>query len=368
MMRKKLLPIFFSAMVFAMNPASAQEVTVDGYGIDRDSAIRDASRNAVETVVGTFIDSRTVVSQTVVMLDDIYSKSQGFVRDVKVLEEYPENGAYRVKAKIDVDTNPDAALIDSLTTVMRLNDPRISVIILKEDVDPPQNDALTESILNEKLLDLNFTHVVDADQIIKLYNAELLNSKFNDQRGQTGFNNDHVVDYLVIGKSELDTMNAQIPDGRGGLKNSILQNTRADITLKIYKYETGDIIGTFHVEGSSNENSAKRAEKRALEVAATRAADKLEEKFKKLGANNTQGIQIQVTANDYSKVEQLVRDLQSIAGVESAVIRNFEGGRGLIELDSTQTPRTIVSLLRGISKLTYFVDGITGNTMNLSIS
>ena len=367
-MKKKILSLLLGSMLFAMNPASAQEVTVDGVGIDRASALRDAERNAVEVVVGTFIDSRTIVSQSVVMLDDIYSKSHGFVRNSRVINEYPENGSYRVTATVDVDTNPDAKLIDSLTTVMRLNDPRISVIILKENASPAQNDDLTESVLNEKLLDLNFSHVVDADHIIKLYNADLLNAKFNDVRGQTDFNNDHVVDYLVIGKSELDTMNAQIPDGKGGLKNSIMQNTQANITLKIYKYETGDIIGTFHVEGSSNDNSAKRAEKRAMEIAATRAADKLEEKFKKLGANNTQGIQINFTASDYAKVEQLVRDLQNISGVESATIRKFEGGRGMIELDSTQNPRTIVALLRSNSKQTYFVDGITGNTINLSIS
>ena len=43
--------------------ASAQMVTVEGYGPDRGSALRDAERLAVENVVGTFIDSKTLVSQ-----------------------------------------------------------------------------------------------------------------------------------------------------------------------------------------------------------------------------------------------------------------------------------------------------------------
>ena len=364
---KKIFVLLASAM-FSMSAVSAQEVTVDGVGSDRESAIRDASRNAVESVVGTFIDSRTVVSMAQLQLDEIYSKSQGYVNKVEIIEEIPSSDMYRVRAKIDVDTNPNAALIDKLTAVMRLNDPRIAVIILKDGVKPAENDDISESVLNEKLLDLNFTHVVDADQIIKLYNAEFLNSKFDDVRGVTKFSSDHAVDYLVIGKSEVDTEQIKIPNGKGGMIDSPLKNTRADLNVKIFKYETGEIIGHFHVEGSSNENTQKRAEKRALEVAANNAADKLEEKFKKLGANMMQGIQINVRTDDYNKVEQLVKDLQRIGSVQNPSIRVFDNGRGIVQFESEQTARTIVSSLKSVSSQNFIVEEITGNTISISIS
>ena len=62
---KKILG-FSVGFLMMSNIALAQEVTVDGVGIDKDSAVRDAMRNAVENVVGTFIDSRTLVDKSVV--------------------------------------------------------------------------------------------------------------------------------------------------------------------------------------------------------------------------------------------------------------------------------------------------------------
>ena len=364
-MKKKFLSIMLGSMLFAMSPVSAQEVTVDGFGIDRASALKDAERNAIETVVGTLIDSQTIVSKAEVMLDDIYSKSHGFVRKSKIISEGSEGDSYRVKATIDVDTDPNAELIDKLTMLMRLNDPRIAVIIFKDGTK--ENDEITEEALNEKLLDLDFTHLVDADHVIKMFNADFLNAIYDDQHGLIGIANDHSIDYLVIGKSKLDTMTAQIPDGKGGLKNSVMQNTLANINAKIIKFDTGDLVGTFRVEGNSNGNQKSRSEQRALENAASKAAEKLEEKFKKLGAKNTQGIQIQFTASDYSKVNQLVQDLQSVTGVQSAVIRDFRDGKGIIDVDSSQAPRTLVAMLRRNSTQNFRVDGITGNVINLSI-
>lgn len=45
------------------NVTYAQIADVTGIGEDSDSALRDAKRNAVEQVVGTYINSETLVSQ-----------------------------------------------------------------------------------------------------------------------------------------------------------------------------------------------------------------------------------------------------------------------------------------------------------------
>lgn len=51
------------------NITYAQIADVSGVGEDRDSALRDAKRNAVEQVVGTYINSETLVSQASVVLE-----------------------------------------------------------------------------------------------------------------------------------------------------------------------------------------------------------------------------------------------------------------------------------------------------------
>ena len=74
------------AAVFCLQTAAAaQSVVVDGYGTDERSALKDASRTAVEEVAGTFIDSRTLVENAAVKLDQIYAKSQGFITGTQIL-------------------------------------------------------------------------------------------------------------------------------------------------------------------------------------------------------------------------------------------------------------------------------------------
>ena len=51
------------------NITYAQIADVTGIGEDSDSALRDAIRNAVEQVVGTYINSETLVSQASVVLE-----------------------------------------------------------------------------------------------------------------------------------------------------------------------------------------------------------------------------------------------------------------------------------------------------------
>lgn len=51
------------------NITYAQITDVTGIGEDSDSALRDAKRNAVEQVVGTYINSETLVSQASVVLE-----------------------------------------------------------------------------------------------------------------------------------------------------------------------------------------------------------------------------------------------------------------------------------------------------------
>ena len=51
------------------NITYAQITDVTGIGEDSDSALRDAKRNAVAQVVGTYINSETLVSQASVVLE-----------------------------------------------------------------------------------------------------------------------------------------------------------------------------------------------------------------------------------------------------------------------------------------------------------
>lgn len=351
------------------NTAMAQVTTVDGVGVDKDSAVRDAMRNAVENVVGTFIDSRTLVDKSVIALDEVYAKSQGFVKDIKILKEFGTANNYRVTAQIDVDTNPNSQLVNRLNMIMLLNDPRIAVVVLKNNqYGQIENDEISETAMNDKLIELGFTHVVDANMVSKLQNSELLNSIYNGQKGLIGDTSSYGVDYLVLGKAKTDAEKIKIAGKNNTYTETLLTSGKASINVKIIKFDTGDIVDTFSVDGQGVEGNSERASDKALQTAAIKAAEKLEEKFKKLPTALSQGMQVTVSSKDYSKIERLVEDLRSLASVQNVYIREYNGSKAILELDTNQKPHFILRSLKEHSKLGIFMEKISSNSMQLIVS
>ena len=384
MLKQKFLLLFAVFFLFT-NVALAQQVTVDGVGADKESALRDTMRNAVETVVGTMIDSRTLIDKNVVALDEIYSKSQGFVKDIKILQESQTGGMYRIKANVDVNTNPDTQLMNRLQMIMLLNDPRIAVVVLRGNsgsgapvsdengnmISGQSNsgtDQISETALNEKLLELGFTHVVDTDTVTRLYDLPALCSIYNGE--QSGFvNNGYLgIDYLVLGKSETDAQKISLPDDKGNYVETMLTGTKSNLHVKIIKFATGELVGTFSVEGQGIENNTNRADNKALKDAAAKAAQKLEEKFRKLGAQPFTGMRMTVSANDYTNVEKLMQEIRAISGVQNVYVRERNGNKTILDVDTTQKPHIIVNSLRQRSKLGVFVENMSNDSLELVVS
>ena len=199
-MFKKFLSMAAAIFFISLNPVAAQEVTVIGMGADKNEALRDASRLAVEQVVGTYIDSRTLMNNLMIQLDEVFKKSGGYIKNIQILKEDQLNDStYRIQAKIDVDTTPDGKLIDELTMLMQLNDPRIAVVVFDSGKGNQTRNDLAETFLNEKLLSMNFSHILNSSMVTKLSNTALLkNILSNSQKNYTG-EKDNALDYLVIG-------------------------------------------------------------------------------------------------------------------------------------------------------------------------
>lgn len=371
--------------LISANVAVAQQVTVDGVGTDKEGAVRDAMRNAVETVVGTMIDSRTLIDKNVVALDEIYSKSQGFVKDIKILQESQSGGMYRVRASVDVNTSPDTQLMNRLQMIMLLNDPRIAVVVLRGNsgsnaptfnengnmVGGQSNsgtDQITETALNEKLLELGFTHVVDAETVTRLYDLPALRSIYNGEQNGFALNGNLGVDYLVLGKSETDAQKISVPDSKGNYVETMLTGTKSNLHVKIIKFATGELVGTFSVDGQGIENNTNRADNKALKDAAAKAAVKLEEKFRKLGAQPFTGMRMTVSASDYSAVEKLIQELRDVSGVQNVYVRERNGNKTVLDVDTTQKPHAIVNSLRQRGKLGIFVENVSNDSVVLAVS
>ena len=372
---KKILIALFLCMALAQT-ALAQTVTVDGVGVDRDSAMRDAARMAVEQVAGMYINSNTVVSNTSVEMDEILSHAQGYVQNITVISESMNGGEYRVRASVDVNTDPNSAFMKRMDAVMRLSDPRIGVVILSDDADLdhsfdglPGHDTILETALNERLLTVGFKHVVDVNLLSQLQDSSVLNAVYRgDSRlPYDGDASARPIDYLVIGRSHAEGYKVKLPDNHGGYVETQMSSARTHLDLKIISFGTSTIIGTYSVDGQGVENSPALAARKSRQAAAGKAAETLEQQFLKAAASGFSGIQITVRANDFSLVEKLVRELKELRGVQDVYVRSTSAGKTTIDIASAQKPFTILQMLQRETDLSIFVESTSDSELKIAL-
>ena len=362
-------------LLLALNNITyAQIADVSGVGEDRDSALRDAKRNAVEQIVGTYINSETLVSQASVVSDEIYAKSVGFITDVRVIDEGKRNSSYYVRAKIDVNTNPNSELMNRIEMIKALGDPRIGVVVFKNatvsDYGSPERsyDDITEESVNSKLLSMGFSHVMDANIVAKLRNSSLLNSLYNGDTNLIGDTGGLGVDVLVLAQSNVDAAKINLTQQDGTTVDTQLVRGIADITGKVIMLATGNIQGTFSVRGHGIDISENTANNKALKNASANAAVEVGKILRKKAAKAFDGLQIIASVNDDEKLEELVADLKSLKGVQGVYMREYQNGKAVIDIESNQQLHILLRMLKEKSHLGLFNEGITNNTMELIVS
>lgn len=363
---KSIKKIFLTIVIVTefFSVAEGAAVTVEGTGTDRESALRDARRLAVEQVVGTFVDSRTLTKNFMVELDNVYTKSNGFVGKIDVLDERTENGLYIVRATIDVDRNPIPEILQQVQAVMALNDPRIAIIILKENSSV--HEERIESAIADRLIAMNFKHIVDPNIVTALHDAPMLNALYNG-RPITGIGSNFGADFIVLGKCNTNSHRVMMPDFKGGYTDLGLNNSKTEIVTKIIRPDTGDVLETFTLETSGMDGRDGEAENISLKNMAAQVAAKVEEKFRRIGARNSNGFQIIVVSDNYEKISELANDMRSITEIQSVYIREHRNGKAIIETDSHQDLETVLLLLRRTSTINFSVDSVTAGSAKLTL-
>ncbi|MBW1754304.1 MAG: hypothetical protein JRJ46_14715 [Deltaproteobacteria bacterium] len=154
--------VFYVMIAFFLVPAGLQAgttVTAEGLSffepgrelIAREKALDEAKRSAVEKAMGTTIESRTAVEDFQVVKDQIMSRSAGYLKDIKILEENKTDlGTYEIKIQAEVEI-PD--LVDDLDRFKKIlkwqKNPRISVVVepgLKADYLPTAKKTANQLI------------------------------------------------------------------------------------------------------------------------------------------------------------------------------------------------------------------------------
>jgi len=126
----------------------------------REKALDEAKRTAIEKAVGTSIQSSTVVENFQVVKDQIFSRTSGYLSNLKILEEKKTKlGTYEIKIEAEVEI---AALVEDLDRFQKIlqwqKNPRIRIQI-ESGIDKRflSTAKKTANLLTEKLKQNGFS-------------------------------------------------------------------------------------------------------------------------------------------------------------------------------------------------------------------
>ncbi len=367
MLGKQILGSMLIGLFTCCSCVNAQIVTVDGVGTDKNSAVRDAMRNAVEEVTGTYINSKTLVSNAEVKLDEILTGSQGFVTKVDVLDSSQQGQMYRVKCRIDVNDNPNSALMDRLNIIMMLNDPRIATVIsCPSGVLGARTTwkQMAEGRINTELLNMGFNHVVDGKKIVDGRNVLRLPNPEVDYvvLGELHFKTGEIVlpEFYVAGKQDYGFPSAQT--------KTDLSKSVAILNVRIIKADNQELISQFDLTETKLADSDHNAEQLVIDSLSRQTAARVAEAFAKKAAKVNNSRQIVARASSYEGIIKLKKALSNLPSVDSVQERGYTGGKGTLDVVSSQSLNTLYRMLREDRSLGLFLENMSENVLEISVN
>ena len=86
----------------AGKPSSLLSLTVEGLGVSKEDAEKDAYRNAIRQVVGAYVDAETIVANDEIIRDKVITLSSGYVEHAATKSVTQENGLFKVTVDAQV--------------------------------------------------------------------------------------------------------------------------------------------------------------------------------------------------------------------------------------------------------------------------
>jgi hypothetical protein len=250
-------------------PPEAKTVTVKAEGYNRDDALKQALRKALEQGAGVQLAGFSQTENYALVRDTIYSRAAGIVRDYRILKEQEVAGGLW-EVTIEATVRPDAvtATWGEVQNVLdQIGRPKIMVSIDERIDGRPEPHSIVESRIEEMFVKTGFD-LVSRDAVAEIRRREAADAQDEGNAAKLArLAKDAGAHLLIRGSANAD---------RAGVEN--LYGTPAafyncDVQAKVYTTDTGKLLASESVPATrrglrSHHEFSPQAARAAL-VAAT---------------------------------------------------------------------------------------------------
>ena len=361
---KKFAAVIFSLLIFLSATASAKNVTVTGTGITPSDAENDALRAAVENTVGVLVDSETLVQNSILISDQIYTQSRGFVNDYTVLSREQVGDIWRVTINATVDDQPNSKLMNELTRLgiinVQLRNPKIAVYVPEQHLNYSVGGSGGETAIVRTLLNAGFNFVTEVGTGLNYQSPMSMNvAQMKAAAEKFG------VDIMIVGESFSEGV-GDLGDYLPGNQRTNMQACRARVEAKMFIVKTGQIIAADGKYGSAYDNSQAVAAKKALTAAGEQMGNYFVEQITGMYTSR-QGVEVIVYGADFSKINLVQSALGKINRVKNINLSSYEGGRAVFTVMYGGSPQTLFNELHAVTTADLTLQSLAYNTLTIYV-
>ena len=358
----RITSLLVALLIICSAVAMANRVTVTGEGTTAAEAENEALRTAVEQAVGVLVDSQTLVEKNIVLQDQIYTQSRGFVTNYTVTNRQQMSGTWRVTIDATVDTEPNSKLMNELTRLgiidVQLRNPRIAVCIPETHISHRIPDPAGETAIIKALIDAGFSNVVAVQ--VSENNPLNMNATSLGRTAQ-----EFGVDIVIVGEAFSEDGGDPAQYLPGG-KSSGLRACRARVEAKMYIAKTGQIIAADGKYGSGVDNLENIAAKKALATAGKSMGEYFVAQITSLYLSR-QDVKVIVYGSDFSKIKRVQTTIERVPGVKGSNLAEYGGGKGVYSVKYNGAPQTLWERMQDVTSDNLDLVEITYNTVTVRV-
>ena len=335
-------------------------MVVDGIGYNKDSAIKNALRSAVERCVNMRIGSQSMVDNFRLISDKIVYQANGFVSSYTVLSAHDKLGAVEVRVSADVEITK---LEDDLAAQKILyeiqNKPRIEVILDERIEGRPLFEKTATHAFENTLIAHGFT-VLDQERMEQTQKTD--QSSRNDAKDLASSAFKNGADLIVRGAVDVAEATPKLIYGTQFYTVPIQMNAR------IVRADNAQIIATKIEQTKKNSQEPKAAANFGLATGGKMLSEDLIAdliQYWRSEAFNENRCEVVVDGLDENDLNTFENAVQNLSMVRSIRLRYIESEKALYDLELRGTIQDLRALIGTKPPLGFAIKSMTEHRITL---
>ena len=327
-------------------------VEVEGYAsivggrkdLAREAALQNAFRRAVEQVVGVALESKTVVKDSELLNDKIFSKSRGFIKTYRVVGEKVEADAYRLSIFASVSRHKlEQGLDDAGLLIRKMGKPRIAVVVMEQN---GYGNAMPGGVVENSLL------ASLGKRGYALVDRQAMLAVERETAKQPGDHAAAVVRAAAAGGAEIVIVGQADARSTSALSGTNLRPVQVTVICRAIEVDSGELLATVTATQQALHVNPATATTEAFEKAAAELSVGLQRQMLAVWTKRLTGLRtlhMTVSMIPHTDIRRLQEALKEQLGqVEAVHDRGYRGQQLRLDLEVTGGFKELVDELASL--------------------